>query len=195
MNGHGGGLHLHKDVDFMNTVKNQKFMVQIGVCDGLTLASAPYTGHPWFSALANLDLFLMGAQASLNFIIEPLKNTIVTIITYFTSIFWHLLMVYFVSLSYNENKVKCSLFLMPWCYIALTRCGFLVINTTRLLLVKRKWRDYSKYTLPETSTSTSASGSGGSQQWPCIWLQKELIMYICSLNSVKTFGNAVELFR
>lgn len=137
MNGHGGGLHLHKDVEFMNTVKNQKFMVQIGVCDGLTLASAPYTGHPWFSALANLDLFLMGAQASLNFIIEPLKNTIVTIITYFTSIFWHhLLMVYFVSLSYNENKVKCSLFLMSWCYIALTRCGFLVINTTRLLLLK-----------------------------------------------------------
>lgn len=45
-------------------------------------------------------------------------------------------MVYFVSLSYNENKVKCSLFLMSWCYIALTRCGFLVINTTRLLLLK-----------------------------------------------------------
>lgn len=74
MNGHGGGLHLHKDVEFMNTVKNQKFMVQIGVCDGLTLASSPYTGHPWFSALANLDLFLMGAQASLNFLIEPLKT-------------------------------------------------------------------------------------------------------------------------
>lgn len=40
MNSHGGGLYLHKDVEFMNTVKNQKFMVQIGVCDGLTLASA-----------------------------------------------------------------------------------------------------------------------------------------------------------
>lgn len=52
MNGHGVGLYLHKDVEFMNTVKNQKFMVQIGVC-----AFAPYTGHHWFSALADLDLF------------------------------------------------------------------------------------------------------------------------------------------
>lgn len=139
---------------------------------------------------------------SLNFIIEPLKNTIVTIITYFTSIFWHhLLMVYFVSLSIWKIKLQGKqgkmFFVLDvtMLHSSHTRCGFLVINKTYVIAVKRKWRDHSKYILPETSTRRSASGSGGSQQWPCIWLHKVLIMYIYSLNSIKTFGNAAEIFR